>query len=71
MTVNQMRCEIAKAYDGTEWKTKCENMESRQVYAIYARLSQSGKLEQAEYERRKNKNAPKQISMFDKEYTNE
>lgn len=68
MTVEQRRCEIAKAYEGQDWKNKCAHMDPRQVCAIYARLSTSGRLEQAERERRERRMAPKQLSMFDLDY---
>lgn len=52
MSVEQMRGEIALAYAGDKWKTRVSRMSENQVIAVYHRLSQTGKLEEALKERK-------------------
>lgn len=69
MTIEQMRGEIRLAYNGPAWTARVNRMSDEQVYAVYHRLSITGKLEEAAAERKKNR-TPKfqQMTMFDKEY---
>lgn len=46
MTVQQMRRDIAKVYDGASWKRRVENMPDDQVIAIYYKFLHSGKFYQ-------------------------
>ena len=70
MTIEQMRGEISLAYPGQAWAARVGRMSESQVYAVYHRLSTTGKLEEAAKERRRKASAPvlQQISFFDKEY---
>lgn len=47
MSVEQMRGEIALVYSGDKWKSRVARMSENQVMAVYYRLSQTGKLEEA------------------------
>ncbi len=45
MSVEQMRCAVADAYNKSEnWKKKVMNMSDAQVIAIYYRFLSSGKI---------------------------
>ena len=72
MTIEQMRGEISLAYSGQAWAARVSRMSESQVCAVYHRLSTTGKLEEAEKERRQKASSPyiygKQMSLFDKEY---
>lgn len=47
MSVEQMRGEIALVYAGDKWRSRVARMSENQVMAVYYRLSQTGKLEEA------------------------
>lgn len=44
MSVEQMRSEIAKAYQGDDWAKKVKKMTDAQVIAVYYRLLDQGRL---------------------------
>ena len=58
MSIEEMRGEIALAYTGEKWKARVSRMGDSQVFAVYTRLSQTGKLEEAAKERETRKHRP-------------
>lgn len=60
------------AYTGPAWKQRVNRMSDNQIFAVYHRLSTTGKLDEAAQERKHRAASPypqvQQLSFFDKEY---
>ena len=44
MTTDQMRCRLATLYPGPKWKLKVQEMDNRQVVAIYKDMQRTDRL---------------------------
>lgn len=65
MSIEQMRSEVMLAYPGEQWKNRVNRMGDGQVIAVYHRLSQTGKLDEARIERMKKEEPKAEQLMFD------
>lgn len=53
-SIEQMRHEVAKAYNGKKWVDKVEAMSESQVYAVYHSLVSEGKIKEKKFDPYKN-----------------
>lgn len=53
-SIEQMRSEVSKAYNGKKWTEKVEAMSESQVYAVYHNLVQEGKIKERKVDPYKN-----------------
>lgn len=62
MTIHEMRAVISDAYPGKQWKSRCKDMPSRQVCAIYYSLLSRDRNKQ---KKRDSERQQKQFTIFD------
>ena len=70
MTVEKMRARIIEVYAGPKWRCRVQEMDNRQVIAVYKRMEEDGLFEKMAKERerkRKQKGEPRceQMTIFD------
>lgn len=53
-SIEQMRNEVSKAYNGQKWKDKVRNMSDAQVTAIYYKMNGTGQVKKNTYDPYKN-----------------
>ena len=57
-TIDVMRRDISKVYDGPNWKTKVKHMPDGQVFAIWNKFCDEGKFSGSDFKRRKTIHSP-------------